>query len=35
VRARSTAYPFDEAARALDDLADGSYTGAAVLEMAT
>jgi propanol-preferring alcohol dehydrogenase len=35
VRARSTAYPFDEAARALDDLADGSYTGAAVLEMPT
>ena len=34
MRARVTAYAFADADRALDDLAEGSLTGAAVLEMA-
>ena len=33
VRATVTPYPFDEADRALDDLAEGRLTGAAVLTL--
>jgi propanol-preferring alcohol dehydrogenase len=35
VRARVTVYPFEDAPHALDDLADGALTGAAVLEVST
>ena len=34
VRATVTPYPFDQADRALDDLAEGRVTGAAVLTLA-